>query len=326
LGDALLAIQEPADAIVAFQEAAEIEKSKGDPVLVQKIGKAMMQTHDYERAILYYNEALRRRPQEQSLRQDLARLYVRLQRWEDAIHELEEAMKSVVDETFKSIKYKIDTLVQLANVHRKHAESRTSHAGEKHGAVPACSEHLRQARDMLNDLISQVRHEDEDIVRQLRQETAEVNFMLGEYYEACEGNLEYAIGYYGETLRNDAAHEKSILALARIHFQKNELDVCEKHLTTLLRVDRTNEEASMLMAEVMMMLASQGGRTDSGAQGCKDAIFHYQNLLDKTPCNYTALSKLIYLLRRAGRLKDAPRYITASCTGGILSRMMHWWS
>merc|ERR1719436_444765 len=61
-----------------------------------------------------------------------------------------------------------------------------------------------------------------------------------------------------------------------------------------------------------MMLAAQGGRSDGGAQEYKDATFYYQSLLDKKPCNYTALGKLIFLLRRAGRLKDAPRYITAA--------------
>jgi tetratricopeptide repeat protein 21B len=320
LGDALLSIQEPADAIKAFQQAMDIDKGKGDPTLVQKIGKAMIQTHDYEKAIKYYHEALQRHPKQQELRQDLAKLYMRLQRWEDAIKELEEALSAVEEETFKSTKYKVDTFVQLARVHRELADSRSqlqggnapNNTGYMLGAAPKCSEFLRQARDLLNDLLSQVRLEDEEMVRQLRQESAELNFMLGEYYETRERNLEYAIGYYGETLRNDDTHEKSILALARIHLQKGELDICEKQLMTLVRVDPTNEEASMLMAELKMMLASQGGRSDGGAQEYKDATFYYQTLLDKKPCNYNALSKLIFLLRRAGRLRDAPRYITAA--------------
>eukprot|EP00443_Scrippsiella_acuminata_P048484 CAMPEP_0115266888 /NCGR_PEP_ID=MMETSP0270-20121206/51703_1 /TAXON_ID=71861 /ORGANISM="Scrippsiella trochoidea, Strain CCMP3099" /LENGTH=1292 /DNA_ID=CAMNT_0002683005 /DNA_START=234 /DNA_END=4112 /DNA_ORIENTATION=- len=312
LGDALLSIQEPADAIKAFQQAMDIDKGKGDAALVQKIGKAMMQTHDYEKAIQYYNDALRRHSTQQELRQDLAKLYVRLQRWEDAIRELEEALQAVHDETFKSTRYKVDTLVQLVKVHREYADSKASITGSSHGAVPRCSECLRQARDLLNELLSQVRIEDEDLVRQLRQESAELNFMLGEYYETRERNLEYAVGYYGETLRHDDTHEKSILALARIHLLKNELDICEKQLMTLLRVDPANEEASMLMAELMMLLAAQGGRSEGGAQEYKDATFYYQALLDKKPCNYTALSRLIFLLRRAGRLRDAPRYLQAA--------------
>merc|ERR1711871_1491315 len=151
LGDALLAIQEPADAIKAFQQALDIEKGKGDPALVRKIGKAMMQTHDYEKAIQYYNDALRRDPHKQDLRQDLAQLYVRLHRWEDAIRELEEALQAVIDETFKSQKYKVDTLQQLAKVHLEYADSRATLTGMSHAAVPRCSECLRQARDLQNE-------------------------------------------------------------------------------------------------------------------------------------------------------------------------------
>eukprot|EP00930_Biecheleria_cincta_P046675 TRINITY_DN32219_c0_g1_i1.p1 TRINITY_DN32219_c0_g1~~TRINITY_DN32219_c0_g1_i1.p1 ORF type:complete len:1347 (+),score=315.58 TRINITY_DN32219_c0_g1_i1:89-4129(+) len=311
LGDALISIQEPADAIKAFQQAMDIEKGKGDPALVQKIGKAMMQTHDYERAIQYYHDALRKHPSQQELRQDLAKLYRRLQRWDDAIRELEEALQAVMDDSFKSTKYRVDTLVQLAEVHRDSTDARANTTTVS-SAVPQCSERLRQARDLLNELLSQIRVEDEDQVRKLRQESAELNFMLGEYYEMRERNLEYAVGYYGETLRHDDTHEKSILALARIHLHKNELDICEKQLMTLLRVDPANEEASMLMAELNMMRAAEGGRSDGGAQEYKDATFYYQALLDKKPCNYTALSKLIFLLRRAGHLKDAPRYIQSA--------------
>jgi len=246
------------------------------------------------------------------LRQDLAKLYVRLQRWEDAIRELDEALNAAPDDSFKSIKYKVDTFIELAKVHREYADSRSSLNGTIHGPVPRCSDCLRQARDHLCELLATVRLEDDDRIRQLRQESAELNFMLGEYYETRERSYENAIHHYSETLRNDDTHEKSILALARIHLQKNELDNCEKQLMTLLRVDPNNEEASMLMAELMMMLAAQGGRSDGGAQEYKDATFYYQSLLDRKPCNYNALAKLIFLLRRAGRLRDAPRYIAAA--------------
>lgn len=313
LGDALLSIQEPADAIKAFQQAMEIDNGKGDTALIQKIGKAMMQTHDYEKAISYYHDALLRHPMQQELRQDLAKLYVRLQRWDDAIRELEDGLGSVTEDSPKATRNKVDALVQLVQVHRESTDARAAITGIGNGGpVPRCSEYLRQARDLLNDLLSQVRLEDDDLVRQLRQESADVNFMLGQYYETRERNIEYAVGYYGETLRHDDTHEKSILALARIHLQKNELDVCEKTLGTLIRADPGNEEAAMLMAELMMMLAAQGVRSDGGSKEYRDATFYYQQLLDKKPCNYTALSRLIFLLRRAGRMKETPKYIEAA--------------
>lgn len=312
LGDALINIQEPGDAIKAFQQAIELDQGRQDATLVRKIGQAKIQTHDYEDAIDYILAALNRHPQEQGLRSDLAKLYVRLQRWEDAIRQWEEALEAVLDDSPKSIRHKADTLIELAKVHCQYADSLAAQNGISGGAVPRCPECLKQARDMLAHLMHQLRHDDDDALRNLRQQSAEVNFMLGEYYETRERHLENAAGFYGETLRNNDTHEKSILALARIFLHKGELDNCEKQLQTLLRVDPANEEASMLMAELMMMLASQGGRSDGGAQEYKDAIFHYQTLLDKKPCNYTALAKLIFLLRRAGKLKDAPRSIGAA--------------
>jgi len=240
------------------------------------------------------------------LRQDLAKLYVRLQRWDEAIAELKEAKDTVMDDSPKARRYKVDILVELAKVHRHCSDAKAAAGGASQSAVPECSECFRQALNLLNDMLSQVRVEDEDAVRQLKQESAELNFMLGEYYETRERNLEYAIGYYGETLRHDDAHEKSILALSRIHLNKNELEICEKQLMQLLRVDPANEEASMLMAELMMMLAAHGGRSDGGAQEYKDATFYYQALLDKKPCNYNALSKLIFLLRRLTMRRKCP--------------------
>jgi tetratricopeptide repeat protein 21B len=39
------------------------------------------------------------------------------------------------------------------------------------------------------------------------------------------------------------------------------------------------------------------------------AIYHFQQLLDLRAANFAALARLIALLRRAGRLGDAPKYI-----------------
>ena len=77
---------------LAFEQAVDSEKGKPDPTLVEKIGQALVSTHDYEKAILYFQEALRNDSNKREVRQDLAKLYVRLPRWDDAIRELEEWM------------------------------------------------------------------------------------------------------------------------------------------------------------------------------------------------------------------------------------------
>lgn len=68
----------------------------------------------------------------------------------------------------------------------------------------------------------------------------------------------------------------------------------------------------MMMAELMMVLAAAGGRSEGGTQEYKDAAYYYQNLLDKSPCNWHALSRMVFLLRRAGRLPDYKKCLTAA--------------
>lgn len=49
-----------------------------------QIGRALVSTHDYRRAVEYYRKALRGQPRSISLRHDLARLCLKLGRFEDA--------------------------------------------------------------------------------------------------------------------------------------------------------------------------------------------------------------------------------------------------
>ena len=44
--------------------------------------------------------------------------------------------------------------------------------------------------------------------------------------------------------------------------------MAEKNVMRILRFDPSNEEASMLMAELMMELAATGGRSEGGMQEC----------------------------------------------------------
>eukprot|EP00397_Hematodinium_sp_SG-2012_P003040 GEMP01003048.1.p1 GENE.GEMP01003048.1~~GEMP01003048.1.p1 ORF type:complete len:1354 (+),score=364.56 GEMP01003048.1:31-4062(+) len=313
LGNALFNIQEPQDAIKAYQTALETG-SKSDPNLVRKIGQVLIQTHDYEQAIQYYLEAIRRDPGKLSvLRQDLAKLLWRLQRWEQAIQVLQEAYAEAeaMPVTVNGVKFQVELLMQLSKIHTDLADSRAAADGS--GSVPQAAEFLKQARDLMNGVVQSFdRATDSQTYAELIEKTAELNIELGEYFEKRERNLDFAVSHYGEALRWRDTHEKAILSLARIHLQRGEIDACEKQLMTLLRVNSTNEEGSMMMAEVMMLLAAMGTRSEGGSQEYKFATYHYQVLLECKPCNYSALAKLIFLLKRSGRLFDAPKYLEAA--------------
>ena len=61
-------------------------------------------------------------------------------------------------------------------------------------------------------------------------------------------------------------------------------------------MDSGNEEASMMLADLMFRKNEY-----------EAATFHFQQLLEKKPNHYVALSRLIQLLRRAGKLSEVPR-------------------
>lgn len=51
---------------------------------IGQIGRALVSTHDYRRAVEYYGKALRGQPTSVPLRHDLARLCIKLGRYNDA--------------------------------------------------------------------------------------------------------------------------------------------------------------------------------------------------------------------------------------------------
>ena len=56
LGDAYLAIQEPEKAIEVYEAA--LKRNPHDPILAKKIGSALVKTHNYGKAINYYEASL----------------------------------------------------------------------------------------------------------------------------------------------------------------------------------------------------------------------------------------------------------------------------
>ncbi|ESO04537.1 hypothetical protein HELRODRAFT_172188 [Helobdella robusta] len=57
LGDAYMEVQQPDKAIESYE--VSIKKNPKDPVLANKIGQALVKTHQYGRAIIYYEASLK---------------------------------------------------------------------------------------------------------------------------------------------------------------------------------------------------------------------------------------------------------------------------
>ncbi|XP_075367447.1 tetratricopeptide repeat protein 21B isoform X5 [Mycteria americana] len=102
----------------------------------------------------------------------------------------------------------------------------------------------------------------------------------------------------GKALIKTHNYSKAMLELARLYLAQDDTDACQHQCSLLLKNDQDNEAATMMMADLMFR-----------KQDYEQAVFHFQQLLERKPDNYATLSRLIDLLRRAGKLEEVPRFL-----------------
>lgn len=74
MGDALMKINEPYDAVTAYQKSFELNPADDD--IVRVIGHCLSLTYDYQKAIQYYENALSKNPTRNDLVVDLGKYII----------------------------------------------------------------------------------------------------------------------------------------------------------------------------------------------------------------------------------------------------------
>ncbi|POI31442.1 hypothetical protein CIB84_004807, partial [Bambusicola thoracicus] len=245
LGDAYMNIQEPDEAIEVYEHA--LKKNPKDPALASKIGKALIKTHNYSKAISYYEAALRS-GQQNFLYYDLAELLMKLKQYEKAEVVLQQALDHKYVNELSSLMEDGRYQVLLAKIY------------SKMGKIDEAVASLQQARELQARVLKQAQTEQPDAVPAQKQLAAEICAEIAKYC-TVQRNYEKAIKFYKEAL---------------VH--------CE-----------TDKK---MMADLMFK-----------KQDYEQAVFHFQQLLERKPDNYATLSRLIDLLRRAGKLEEVPRFL-----------------
>uniref|UniRef100_A0A672KY66 Tetratricopeptide repeat protein 21B-like n=1 Tax=Sinocyclocheilus grahami TaxID=75366 RepID=A0A672KY66_SINGR len=92
--------------------------------------------------------------------------------------------------------------------------------------------------------------------------------------------------------------EQVMLELAQLYLTLDDVEACQQQCSAILKNDPVNESATLMMADLMFR-----------KQDYEQAVFHFQQLLERKPDNYPTLSRLIDLLRRAGKLEEVPRFL-----------------
>ena len=139
-----------------------------------------------------------------------------------------------------------------------------------------------------------------DGVLEQRQLTAKICHQIAEHAVMAR-NYDSAITQYKEALQYYPEDEVALCALAKLYLMNDDLDQCQYTCMTLLRNDKDNEEATVMMAD----LAFRKNDYES-------AMFHFQQLLEKKPDYWVALARLVEVMRRTGHLEEVPQYLNKS--------------
>uniref|UniRef100_A0A670YJJ1 Tetratricopeptide repeat protein 21B n=1 Tax=Pseudonaja textilis TaxID=8673 RepID=A0A670YJJ1_PSETE len=251
LGDAYMNIQEPEEAIEAYEQS--LKKNPRDGALARKIGNALVKTHNYSKAISYYEAALKT-GQQNILCHDLAELLLKLSQYDKAEKVLRQALDHEPGKSCSEFS---------PNVLIHHLLLKSS--------CLFVVWLFPQAREMQAKVLKRIQIEQPDAVPLQKQLAAEICAEIAKH-SATQRNYEKAITFYKEALAHCETDNKVMLELARLYLALDEVDACQYQCAALLKNDQDNAAAT-------------------------------------TVNNYTTLSRLIDLLRRAGKLEEVPRFL-----------------
>ncbi|XP_015604649.1 tetratricopeptide repeat protein 21B-like [Cephus cinctus] len=282
LGDAYIAIQEPDRAIEAYEQS--LRKNPGDKTSASKMGKALVKTHQYGKAINYYKEATKQEGSNE-LKLDMAELFMKMKQYDKAevtlVQELQDG-RSAND--LQSLEMRSKQLLLLAKVR------------EKAGNIQAALSTLKEAKD--NQVRTIQRMAMAPGIIEQKQILAQICLTMASHASGMR-DFDQAIVHYKEALNHKPADVNALLSLAKLYMQMNDLDRCAQSCTALLNADPNNESASVMMADLAFRKVD-----------FETAAFHFRQLLLRRPTYWTALARLIEVSRRIGNMDELNEWLS----------------
>ncbi|XP_077584851.1 tetratricopeptide repeat protein 21B-like [Stigmatopora nigra] len=280
LGEAYMHILEPEKAIEVYEHA--LEKTPEDGPLVSKFGKFLIKTHYFDKALHYYEAALKTGHQN-FLRYDLAELLMKMKQYERCESVIHDALAHKPVNGLSALSDDCRCLMLLAKV-----QNRVDKAEE-------ALESLQSARDVQARVLKRVQLEQPDSFDAQKQLAAKICTEIAQHYTG-QRVYDKAIEFYKEALSYCETDHKVILELAQIFLILEDIDACKEQCMIVLKNDCSNKDATLMMANIMFK------RQDE-----EQAMSHYEQLLDSNP-DFSTVSRLIDLLRKAGKLDEMPAF------------------
>ena len=174
LGEAYMQIEEPQKAIQALEQARLMNPS--DMALASKIGKALITTHDYDRALSYYESIRSGEGVGLDMQLDLAQLLIKLRRLEDAERVIIDTINTRKDSDDPPvIQERVDCMLLLAKVYK-------GYGGTK------CMEAYDAALEDQKLLLSKIRGDQPDNIESQKVKAADICTIIASEREGMPGD------------------------------------------------------------------------------------------------------------------------------------------
>ncbi|XP_058063810.1 tetratricopeptide repeat protein 21B-like [Anopheles bellator] len=284
LGDAMMSIQEPDDAIEAYREA--LRQNPCDTLLSSKLGRAYVRAHQYHKAIAYYQEAIES-PENYPLQLDLAELYLKLKQYQNAEDTLSKDLNhtGLDGDDVGVLQMRTKKLLLLARVR------------EKAGQLNSSLQTLKHARDNQLKVEQRLLLGQKSTLSEQNKMLSKICVLMAEQSMAIRDN-EQMVHHYKEALKYAQGDTKVMASLARIYMQLNQMNECQAMCAQIFQLDPNNETALVMMADLSFR------RIDF-----ESAAYHFSQLLLNQPTYWTALARMIEVMRRSGTLTDAAAFL-----------------
>jgi tetratricopeptide repeat protein 21B len=287
LGDALIAVNEVEKALMVFETA--LKKTPSDGYLVSKVGQCHVKMHNYNKAVSYFEAALKSH-EHADLRCELAVLYLRLFKYEQAERTLLLALEQNSSEQtdgIGQIKDKLKFYQLLTNIYCKNNEHlQAIKIFEKGRAYQAL-------------LVKQMSVNSPDGVNIGKNWLGNMLHQLAAQLTLADSqNSPKAELLFKEAINNCPDNAKYRESLCRWYLLRGQFDYCEQECFTLLKMDANNNNASFILAEVLYAKGEFFA-----------AIKHFEAFLAKNSTCFDGIAILIDLYRRIGNLQKADKFI-----------------
>ncbi|KAL1513227.1 hypothetical protein ABEB36_002663 [Hypothenemus hampei] len=282
LGDAYMEVLESDHALDSYENA--LKENPTDPMLISKMGKALVTTHYFKRAVEYYKKVIKQ-TNDSELKLELANLYLNIREYEKGelllLNEVDDTLLNMNLEDISHLNYRTRLFILLSQIQ------------EKSGNFTYAIKSLKDAMDCQIKVRKRIALEEYNTSHEdTNQQLVALSMKLGEIAIAMK-NKEQAVNYYKEGLAVSPNNIIILVAMAKIYMQMNYLELCQQTCNTILRINPENEEASVMMADIAFR------KVDFDM-----ALFHFTQLISNQPTNWVALIRLIEISRRLGNIES----------------------